>query len=254
MLCAESDGVYADFSRQRVTPETLKVRRCPVTRCAAAAAPHTAQPLRCSADSRVPGERACARAEAAQPGGDGAAAPEDRRHVCGRAHQCHGGPRRAAHRAARIAQRGGGGRGPQRGAGRVERAGQHQGLLGPRALGRVARAHRQAAEERGVHRHRRLVPRAAVRAHGARDGAERDAGGRGPRAALPRQRRPHRRRQGAQGCAAARAPVAAGAVWHRAMPASGLDRATLHAMRDGVGIHRGCGCRLGCPLRTRRHP
>lgn len=26
MLCAESDGVYADFSRQRVTPETLKVR------------------------------------------------------------------------------------------------------------------------------------------------------------------------------------------------------------------------------------
>ena len=128
-LTAEGVGLFLDYSKNRVTDETMATPR-------------------------------------AAGGGVGAESP-DRRHVPGREDQRHrepGRPPRCASRTARRLDRRGR---EERRPGRARGARQDGRLRRPRPQRRVERPHRQAHQERGQHRHRRLGPRARDGLRGA---------------------------------------------------------------------------------------
>ena len=163
-LTVEAVGIFLDYSKNRVTDETLALL-----------------------------------GKLARGVG---AARADRRHVSRRQDQRHREPRGASRRAAGaqgILDRG---RRRERGAARARRPRQDERLCQPRPQRRLHRPHRQAAQERGQRRHRRLGPGAG---HGLRGAATL----RRSRADLPLrlQRRRHRLRRGDLGSRSGRDPL-----------------------------------------------
>ena len=78
----------------------------------------------------------------------------------------------------------------------LEGAGRYEGLQRQGALGGLEGLHGQAAQRRGVHRHRRLLPRRGVRLRGAEDGPGGGGGGEGQAAEVLGERGSHRRAAG----------------------------------------------------------
>ena len=128
-LTAEAAGLFLDYSKNRVTDETLKLL--------------------------------------VQAGEGVRAARADRRDVPRREDQRHREPGRPARRAARAAGRLDRRGRQERRPGRARRARQDGRLRRPRPQRRVEGPHRQAHPQRRQHRHRRLGPRAGDGLRGA---------------------------------------------------------------------------------------
>ena len=128
-LTAEAEGIYLDYSKNRVTDETMRLL-----------------------------------VELAEESGVPAAA---RRDVPRRAHQRLGGPRGPARGAAHAGDRVAGRRRRRRRPRGARRPRQDERVRRPRPLRRVDRLHRQAHPQRGEHRHRRIRPRPGDGVRGA---------------------------------------------------------------------------------------